>query len=178
MTRVGLAIVLVLACGCRRRHVEPSDEVAAPPPPPAVQASGASAENPSGTAALPRPKDRAPLPDGGTLNDDPRGPRPAEWKPVVDAAMPALQACFDAANLPPGEIPVKMHYTVEQRGETGAVTANASAPQAVLDCCARVIEGLRFPPYGGPKVERDLGFTWFKRAPGADGGAATPGKTP
>ncbi len=177
MTRVGLAFLLLLACGCRRKHVDTTSEGDTPPP--VVAASGA-ADNPIAapttpptTPTSPPPVGRARLPDGGTLNDDPRGPRPAEWKPIVDAALPQMQVCFDGAGLPPGEIAVKMHYTVEPRGEAGAVTANAPAPQAVLDCCVHVVEGLKFPPYGGPKVERDLAFTWFKRAPATDGGAAT-----
>jgi len=180
MTRVALAVVLVVTLGCRRRHVEPTYAGETPPAAaPTVEASGA-AEAPSAAPAAAAPATRPTLPDGGTLNGDPRGPRPAEWKRVVDDAMPELQRCFDEAGLPPGEIPVQMHYTVEPRGETGAVTANASAPQAAIDCCVRVVEGLKFPPYGGPKVERDLGFTWFKRAPGApvDGGAAPKPKAP
>src|SRR5262249_28311643 len=101
---------------------------------------------------------------------DPRGPRAAEWQAIVDGAMPLLQACFDTASLPYGEIPVNVHYTVEPRGETGAVKAtSAAAPRAPPDGRARGVEGLKFPPYGGTKVERDLAFTWFKRA--ADGGA-------
>jgi hypothetical protein len=188
MKRVGLAIVLVLVCGCRRRHAPMTYESDTPAP---GAGSAAATTAPSGTPGnplnepvLPRPSTAAALPDGGTLNNDPRGPRPAEWKPIVDAVMPALQACFDSANLPPGEIPVSMRYTVEPRGETGAVTAKANAPQAVLDCCVRVVSGLKFPPYGGPKVERDLTFTWAKReaqgratAAAADGGAV-PAKAP
>ncbi|MGZ3408259.1 MAG: hypothetical protein ACXVAN_17540, partial [Polyangia bacterium] len=64
---------------------------------------------------------------------------------------------------------------VEQPGYTGAVSAKGEAPKAVLDCCQTVVEELKFPQYRGPKVERDLAFTWFKRDPKAhppDGGAA------
>ena len=181
MTRVGLAVLLVLACGCRRKHADTtyeSDTPATGAPEPATAAAGASGTpaNPLGEPVLPRRNDTARLPDGGTLNNDPRGPRAAEWKAITDAAMPALQACFDTASLPYGEIPVTVHYTVEPRGEPGAVTAKGPAPQLTLDCCARVVEGLRFPAYGGPKVERDLAFTWFKRAPGAVDGGAAPAK--
>jgi hypothetical protein len=182
MMRVGLAVVLLVACGCRRKHVDTTYESDTPPASAPVVAPSGAADNPVVTpptnpTTAPR-VDRARLPDGGTLNDDPRGPRPAEWKPIVDAALPEMQVCFDGAGLPPGEIAVKMHYTVEPRGETGAVTANAAAPQAALDCCVRVVEGLKFPPYAGPKVERDLAFTWFKRAPASDGGAAATKKAP
>ncbi|HXU69142.1 MAG TPA: hypothetical protein VN947_07420 [Polyangia bacterium] len=148
-----------------------SDNVpqAAAPASPSVAASGAAQNpiSPPPTAAT------APAPakptDSGTLNGDPRGPRAADWQPLVDAAMPHLQACFDDANLAPGSaFAIAMHYTVEPRGETGAVTAKGQAPRTVLDCCERVIENVKLPPFGGPKVERDLSFTWFKRA--ADGG--------
>jgi len=116
------------------------------------------------------------MPDGGTLNGDPRGPRAAAWQAIVDGAMPALQACFDRAELPPGTIAVTMHYTVERPGYTGAVSANGPAPREVLDCCVQVIEELKFPEYRGSKVERDLAFTWSKRAIARDGGAV-PTKT-
>jgi hypothetical protein len=179
-----VAIALFGAGACRRKHEEPSyasDTRAAHPagepavaptenPPP----SGASA-NPPNEPVLPRVDTSRRMPDGGTLNDDPRGPRAAEWKPIVDAAMPLLQACFDRANLPFGEIPMTIHYTVEQPGYTGAVTVKGDAPKAVLDCCQTIVEELKFPQYRGTKVERDLAFTWFKRDPKArpsDGGAA------
>jgi hypothetical protein len=116
MTRVALTIVIVLTCGCRRKQVEATYEsdtpgATAPTSAPAIAGSGAS-DNPiappTTTPTAPR-VDRSRLPDGGTLNDDPRGPRPAEWKALIDAAMPQLQACFDGAGLPPGEILVKIH---------------------------------------------------------------------
>ena len=185
MTRVVVARVLVglllIACACRRKHVDPgyaSDTSATSPAaaPPTETASGATASPPN-QPVLPRVDSSARMPDGGTLNGDPRGPRPAEWKPIVDGAMPLLQACFDRAGLPFGEIAVTMHYTVEQPGYTGAVTARGEAPKVVLDCCQTVVEELKFPQYRGPKVERDLAFSWFKRDPNAhppDGGAASP----
>jgi len=135
------------------------------------RAPPANPSNPLNEPVLAPRNDRPTLPDGGTLNDDPRGPRPAEWQAIVDRAMPTLQACFDRANLPPGEIALTMHYTVELPGYTGAVTATGPAPKPVLECCTKVVEDLKFPEYRGAKVERDLAFTWFKRAPSADGGA-------
>src|SRR4051812_45570069 len=183
MKRVVLALLVVAALGCRRKHVVPDNASATPATP------GASAAAPPGEAATPTTEpsggvvnapvfptrdSSARMPDGGTLNGDPRGPRPAEWQTIVDRHMSLLQDCFDRANLPPGELTVTMHYTVELPGYTGAVTATgAGAPRAVLDCCVKVVEELKFPEYRGPKVERDLGFTWFKRAPAPpDGGAA------
>ncbi|MGZ3405763.1 MAG: hypothetical protein ACXVAN_04920 [Polyangia bacterium] len=179
-----LLTVVLIAGACRRKHEEPTyasdTRTAAPGGEPAATPtensppSGASA-NPLNEPVLPRVDTSARLPDGGTLNGDPRGPRPAEWKPIIDATLPLLQACFDRAGLPFGEIPVTMHYTVELPGYTGAVTAKGEAPKAVLDCCQTVVEELKFPQYRGPKVERDLAFTWFKRDPKArppDGGAA------
>jgi hypothetical protein len=184
MIRVALAIVLVAALGCRRKHVDtsyasdtsPASPAAAPRAAPsgtAATAPSGSDTNPLGEPVLAPRDDKTPLPDGGTLNGDARGPRPAVWQTVVDHSMPLLQACFDRADLPPGEITVNMHYTVEPPGYTGAVTASGPAPKPVLDCCVKVVEELKFPEYRGTKVERDLSFTWAKRLPSADGGAAT-----
>ena len=173
-----LAVVVVVAfSGCRRKHAPiettpeapstaPPTTAETPPPPP----SGASA-NPLNEPVLPPRDDRPRLPDGGTLNDDPRGPRPAEWQTIVDHHLSLLQACFDRAELPPGEITVNMHYTVELPGYTGAVTARGPAPQPVLDCCIKVVEDMKFPEYRGKKVERDLDFTWTKRLVTRDAGA-------
>lgn len=189
MSRVLVTCVLLgtllLSSACRRKHEEPSYASDTPATTPAVAPSTADLATPSGTSSanplneptLPRADPNVRLPDGGTLNNDPRGPRPAEWKPIVDGAMPLLQACFDRASqgLPFGEIPVTMHYTVELPGYTGAVTVKSEAPKAVLDCCQSVVEELKFPQYRGTKVERDLAFAWFKRDPKArppDGGAA------
>ncbi len=178
MRRVVLALVLVTACGCRRKHVAPvyESDTSAPAGQTAVPAERPTAsvtpDNPLGEPALP-PRDTTPhMPDGGTLNGDPRGPRAAEWQKIVDGAMPALQVCFDRAELPPGEIAVTMHYTVELPGYTGAVTANGAASREVLDCCVKVVESLKFPEYRGPKVERELAFSWAKRAAAVDGGVA------
>jgi hypothetical protein len=184
---VALLALVSIVGACRRKHE--TTTYASDTPPPAAAAPVGAPDNvapPTGTAANPRSEpvspavvDRALLPDGGTLNGDPRGPRPVEYRAVVDAAMPALQACFDraSAELPFGEIPMTIHYTVEPPGYTGAVTAKGNAPQAVLDCCQSVVEELKFPQYRGTKIERDIAFTWFKRDPKArvaspDGGAA------
>ena len=185
MTRIALVVLLLVAGACRRKHVDevyPSDPgpVAAPAASPTASAPAPSGTpgNPLHEPVLPPSDDHPRMPDGGTLNDDPRGPRPAEWKAIVDGAMPALQACFDRADLPPGEIAVTMHYTVELPGYTGAVTAKGNAPKEALDCCVGVVEGLKFPDYRGAKVERDLAFTWFKHetkvARKVDGGAKLP----
>jgi hypothetical protein len=180
---VALFALVSIVGACRRKHETTTYASDAPPPAAAAPvgapdnaapASGASA-NPQSAPVV---ADRALLPDGGTLNGDPRGPRPVEYRAVIDAAMPALQACFDraSADLPFGEIPMTIHFTVEQPGYTGAVTAKGNAPQAVLDCCQSVVAELKFPQYRGPKIERDIAFTWFKREPKArvaspDGGA-------
>ena len=192
MTRVFVARVLLgmllWTCACRRKHEGPSyasDTPAATPsaastPAPSdnVEPTGASA-NPLNEPVLIRGNDGARMPDGGTMNGDPRGPRAAEWRAIVDGAMPRLQACFDRTSLPPGAIPVTMHYTIELPGYTGAVTAKGSAPKAVLDCCVTVVEELKFPQYRGSKLERDLTFTWTRRAASPaspDGGAPAAGK--
>jgi hypothetical protein len=177
---IALVVALALALeACRRKHVAPIDTTE-PPPVAAAAPPTANAPPPSGNSANPLnepvlapPSSDRPMPDGGTLNDDPRGPRPAEWQTIVDRHMSLLQACFDRADLPPGEITVNMHYTVELPGYTGAVTANGKAPRAVLDCCIKVVEDMKFPEYRGTKVERDLGFTWAKRVVGRPDGGAT-----
>jgi hypothetical protein len=179
MKQLALALIVVAACGCRRKHAEltyesdtpPTSAPAAPATENAAPPSG-SAANPLGEPVLPPRDTRVAMPDGGTLNGDPRGPRPAAWKPIVDGAMPALQACFERVDLPPGQLAVNVHYTVEPPGYTGAVTASGKAPQAVLDCCVKIVEELKFPEYRGTKVERDLPLNWSKRAIGMDGGAA------
>src|SRR5947209_8020636 len=70
---------------------------------PATGNSAAATENapaatgtalPSGMAS---PEKRYAMPDGGTLNGDPRGPREAEVKPLLDAALVDVRACFDAS---------------------------------------------------------------------------------
>lgn len=177
MMRIALALVVVIACGCRRKHAADTYASDTPRTTPQV-AAPITPTAPSGNAANPlnepvlAPRDtRTLLPDGGTLNGDPRGPRAAVWQSLVDGVMPALQACFDRAELPPGEITVTMHYTVELPGYTGAVTADGKAPKPVLDCCIKVIEDLKFPEFRGTKVERELAFTWTKREKGVDGGA-------
>ena len=181
MKPIALAILVALACACRRTHVAPSYESDTPPTaaPPAAPAQATAPSDTAESAPEPPapPIARARLPDGGTLNGDPRGPRPAVWQAIVDGVMPALQACFDRAELPPGTIAVAMHYTVERPGYTGAVTATGPAPKEVLDCCVNVVESLKFPEYRGDKVERDLSFTWSKHLVGRpDGGAAAPEK--
>ncbi|HWE30745.1 MAG TPA: hypothetical protein VHB97_22210, partial [Polyangia bacterium] len=148
MQRLALVVVVVIACGCRRKHEVPtyaSDtrpataRAASPSAAPTQDAApSGSAENPLGEPVLSPRDTRTSMPDGGTLNGDPRGPRAATWQAIVDAAMPALQACFDRAELPPGEIAVTVHYTVELPGYTGAVTASGKAPKPVLDCCVKV----------------------------------------
>jgi len=175
---VYVVVYAALACGCRRHHVDPTATDTPSPPiataPPSTPPTGTTA-NPLNEPVLPPRDDRPRMPDGGTLNDDPRGPRPAEWQAIVDGVLPVLQDCFDRADpvLPPGEIAIHMHYTVELPGYTGAVTATGPAPKKVLECCTKRIEDLKFPEYRGPKVERDLDFTWSKRTLSRDAGAPT-----
>jgi hypothetical protein len=171
--RACLVVALAIAgVGCRRHHAaqeEVEPPVAAPTsapsaePPPMAQ----PASVPSGTAA---PVER--MPPGGTINGDPRGPRASVFNQVVQAALPRLQACFDAvaAGLPDGQTQVSLHYFVEPPGYTGGVDASGSAPKPVLDCCRRVFEELKFPEFRGAKVEQTYPVTFVKRT-GADAGA-------
>jgi hypothetical protein len=168
MTRRLLLIVAVVAASACRRHrpaVEP--EVASEPaaaPPPAAPNEPAAAAPPSIPPQAPGPGVAYAMPDGGTINGDPRGPRAAVFNQIVQAALPRLQACFDAAkDLPNGQLTVTVHYVVEPPGYTGAVRASGPAPQPVLDCCSRVFEGLQFPQFRGPKVEQNYPVTYVKR---------------
>jgi hypothetical protein len=90
---------------------------------------------------------------------------------LVDAVMPALQGCFDKAELPLGEYPVTARYTIEPPGYTGGISIKSTAPQAVNDCATAVLQELKFPQYKGTKVTRELAFTYWKRNPSADAGA-------
>jgi hypothetical protein len=113
------------------------------------------------------------MPDGGTLNGDPRGPREAEVKAILDAALVDVRACFDSdTTLKPGEIPVSVRFFVEPPGYTGAVTVKADAPQAIVDCTHAVYEKLKFHEFRGAKIELTRAFTyWKKDLTQVDGGA-------
>src|SRR3954471_10417264 len=102
-----IAIGIVLACtGCRRHHetsAYESDTVAmqkAPAAPVAAPPNAATAEPaaPAPPAAAPTAAKDA-MPDGGTMNGDPKGPRAVEFNKVVDSALAPLQACFDRADV-------------------------------------------------------------------------------
>jgi hypothetical protein len=184
MRGIVLALVLV-TLGCRRTHppgpgaepetappAAPATENPAPAaaPPPASYAAGPSAPAPS--AAAPATERRA-LPDGGTLNGDPRGPREAEVKLVLDAALVEVRACFDADTaLKLGEIPVSVHFFVEPPGYTGAVTVKANAPDEVIGCTRAVFEKLKFREFHGAKIDLTRAFSyWKKDLTKVDGGA-------
>lgn len=176
-----IVLAIVLGAGCRRHHAATpyaSDTVAAPevaaaPPvaaPPSAATAGEAANAPSAPPAT-APRDA--MPDGGTVNGDPRGPRAAELNKIVDSALAPLQACFDRAGaaVAAGEYNVTVHYVIEYPGYTGGVTARGdNVPKPVLDCCVGVIEGLKFPQYRGSKVERDLPFTYRKTEVGTPAG--------
>jgi hypothetical protein len=167
---------LVVLClwGCRRTH-EPTvnESETRAPATRANEASGVAAgkagggdpQNPFGEPVLPPREDRPRMPDGGTINGDPRGPRAADFNAVFNAAMPALRDCFDREALGLGEIPIQMHLVVEPPGYTGDIKVSGAAPKEALDCCRRVLERLEFPPFHGPKIERDLPFTYKKQVP-------------
>jgi hypothetical protein len=175
-TRVGyVALGLLLATGaCRRTHEPPvyeSGPPAAPSAEPQVAAPAAT-----GTAAAPetsaaavhtppalaRRRPASEEPDGGTLNGDPRGLRPAEHQRVTTAALPRIQGCLDGAEVPAGDLPVTVHYTIEPPGYTGAVTVKATAPKEALDCIQGIVAGLQFGEFRGPKVEQDWSFIYHK----------------
>jgi hypothetical protein len=112
------------------------------------------------------------MPDGGTLNGDPRGPREGNVKPLLDAALVEVRACFDAnAALGPGEIPVTVSFFVEPPGYTGGVKVIANAPSEVLDCTRAVYQRLKLREFRGPKLALTRSFTYWRRELGKDGGA-------
>jgi hypothetical protein len=157
-------LALLSAGGCRRHHVPPEVE---PEPLSATGGSDVPAAAPAGAtpvdlalaAAAPSPSPGPSMPDGGTLNGDARGPRAGEFNRVVDAALPRIRQCFDAANLPVGEVGVLVHYIVEPPGYTGGITVHGSAPAAVQECARAVVNDLKFPAFHGHKVESNLPFT-------------------
>jgi hypothetical protein len=168
MTRILLAFV-VMTLGCRRTHgpgpgAEPESPPAAAPATENAPAAAPAAEAPVATGSGAAPADKRAMPDGGTLNGDPRGPREAEVKLVLDAALIDVRACFDTAGeLKPGEIPVSVHFFVEPPGYTGAVTVKADAPREVLDCTRAIYEKLKFREFRGAKLELTRGFTYWKK---------------
>lgn len=192
-----IALLLMLATlGCRRHHApgpgaEPEPSPAAPPAaanaPPAtgnaaapnapvggLAGGGAAAATGGGTTvAAPASGDtRYAMPDGGTVNGDPRGPRPNEVKAVLDGALADVRACFDANHdLKNGEYPVAVHFFVEPPGYTGAVTVKAPVSKDVTDCAEGVYQKLRFGEFRGNKLELAPSFTYWKREVGKDGGA-------
>jgi len=179
MKRIALLLMLA-ALGCRRTHgpgpgaepePSPATSVTAPATPPSAAAPTEPAPTAPATGTPAQPS--LPMPDGGTINGDPRGPRPAEVKAVLDAALVEVRACFDASpDIKPGEIPVSVTFTVEPPGYTGGITLKADAPKDVLDCAHAVYDKLKFREYRGPKVTLTRAFTYWKKALGSDGGAA------
>jgi hypothetical protein len=161
--RVVFVLIIALAGGCKRKAVEsaePKVESVGTEPAPTEPAAAEPVRNtqPSTLNAQPGPK----MPDGGTINGDPRGPRAADFNRVIDGAMPQLRGCFEHATLPAGDFQVTVHYIVEPPGYTGAVSASGAAPKAVIECCRGVVENLKFPEFRGKKVENDLPVTFKK----------------
>jgi hypothetical protein len=166
-----LVIAIVAACGCKRSHDAPKYEsddtrVAAVPTvnaPVEDLAASAGGSNPLGEPVLAPRRDTARMPDGGTINGDPRGPRAAEFNRVIAGALARMPSCFTSPDIPAGDIAIKVHYFVEPPGYTGAVTATGNAPKASLDCARGIVEELKFPQFRGPKVDQTLPFTFQKR---------------
>lgn len=164
--RLLCVVVLALCGGCKRHAPEsanPPVENAPPAVAPSPATGAAPAERATPAPATSPPTAAAKLPDGGTLNGDPRGPRAVEFNRVVDGAVPLVRGCFERATLPAGDFTVVVHYTVEPPGYTGAVSARGTAPQEVQDCARGVVENLKFPEFRGKKVENDLPVTFQKR---------------
>jgi hypothetical protein len=160
-----VAVFLVTAA-CRRHHETPVYEEgppAAAPVSPEPSPAPPSGVAPGAGAALPRRDDRPRMPDGGTLNGDARGPRAGDLDRITSDAAPRMQACFDQVELPAGDVPVAVHYTVEAVGYTGAIAVKTSAPPAVRECIQGVMAALKFPEFRGPKVELDWSFTYRKQ---------------
>ena len=186
-----IALLLMLATlGCRRTHPPgpgaelaplPATDNTSPPsaaapdnppaPPPATANTNPTTAATNEAPAAPVEK-RYLMPDGGTLNNDPRGPRPVEVQAILDGALTMVRGCFEAnRELKFGEYPVAVHFFVEPPGYTGGVTVKVDAPADVTDCARDVYEKLRFPEFHGKKLELSPTFTWWKRAVGKDGGA-------
>jgi hypothetical protein len=159
--RVLILAIVVGCCACKRHSVESSEPRVESPnlePTPTAPAAEEPVRNSQPSTLNSQPK----IPDGGTINGDPRGPRAVEFNRVVEGAMPQLRDCFERAALPAGDFQVTVHYIVEPPGYTGAVRASGAAPKAVLDCCRGIVENLKFPEFRGKKVENDLPVTFKK----------------
>jgi hypothetical protein len=103
------------------------------------------------------------------MNGDPRGPRPAVVKQILDGALPDVRACLDTnGDVKTGDTTVSVHFFVEPPGYTGAITVQADAPKPVIDCVYAVYDKLRFPEFRGSKLELAPQLTYWKRRP--DGG--------
>jgi len=161
MMRAAGLVILVLSGACRRHAEAPPAGATAPAaaePAPAAPLEPSAAPTPAPSPSVAEPPGPR-MPDGGTINGDPRGPRAAAFNAVVAAAQPRLVDCFARVELPAGEWNVTVHYIVEPPGYTGAVAPHGNAPRPVQDCARQVVEGLRFPEFHGPKVEQDLPIT-------------------
>jgi hypothetical protein len=163
-----LLIAIVAACGCKRSHEAPKYEsddtrVAAVPTVNAPAEDLAGNANPLREPTLPPRDTTVRMPDGGTINGDPRGPRAVEFNRVIAGALQRMPSCFTSPDIPAGDIAIQVHYFVEPPGYTGAVTATGNAPKAALECARAIVEELKFPQFRGPKVDQTLPFTFQKR---------------
>src|SRR5947207_15174290 len=118
MGRISL-VAMVMLCACKRTHDAPKYEsdnmrVAAEPAV-AARADDLAVAALPGEPAPPRPAGVR-MPDGGTINGDPRGPRAAEFNRVINDALARMPACFAGAEVAVGDTAIKVHYVVEPPG--------------------------------------------------------------
>ena len=163
-----LAVAPALACRSRARFEQP-DEVTTAPPAPRVQPVAPSSEpkwdpppslRPSGGApAALGTLSTPPMPDGGTVNGSPNGPRASALNAVVQSASPRLKSCLDAIELPSGrELQVSVHYAIEPSGKTSHIEVSGALPRGAINCMEEVVAGLQFPEFGGEAVENTFPF--------------------
>src|SRR5438132_1588898 len=151
MLRVIALAVLLAAC----RHRDPPPPLPAPiaAEPVAAPAPAPPEPDPAPAPAPPAPRAAPPvplgvyatgMPDGGTVNGDPRGPRAAALNAVVSGAMPKLKDCLDGAAgiAASSDVALSVHYAIQPSGKPSGVTVTGGASAGALDCARGVIESL------------------------------------
>jgi len=98
---------------------------------------------------------RAPM----TINGHPLGPKAEVFNAVTNNAYSRAAPCF-AAHGSGGTTVAKVRMTVANSGavDEAVVTAGPKA-EAFRKCLSKVVKGLFYPAFKGPKVTKTIAFT-------------------